>query len=244
MNRITLYLVLMIMCFLCGCAVRYNDPELASASTDDLWVEALASAIADNNEHFRYMTLIDVDFDGIPEVFLYTSGNVSTWTVKGFNYKNGTVTEIDTSFLFTDLVLFLDNDSGEQFWVTRMSNRSGAGFAYITFWCKVDFSGLPLAETEILFGFSEWYVRNGEDLDPAEFYLIGDKSDILTWYGTLTEFAEIERLRDDFLSRYTEIETFQLSKYSGDLLIDYNVGWDKENINEDAIKGFLYTWYD
>jgi len=198
-------------------ALDYKQKILNNEFEKEDWVEAFADLIqyGDIYGHFQEIHLIDVDFDGIPELFLTMSsitGGYRHWISQGFAYKNGMITDIKCS-LPKNLELYRNKETNEILWIADGVDENFVSnpimeFSFEHYWIEADFSDITKTEWSTLFLWKEEYTTvYGVDDSKSEsvFTLIGyfDEDRIISK-------AEIDELKNELFSRYEYIDTIKI----------------------------------
>ena|GEM_PF-2856719 len=198
------------------------------------WVEAFSDLIqyGDINGHFQKIILVDVDFDGIPELFLTMSSitaGYNHWINQGFIYKDGMVTDIKIS-LPINLELYSDRETKELIWMAdgvgeHISSNRIMTFCYNHYWVKADFNNIRTVWSP-LFHWKEEYtaIWDVEDSQSESvFTLLDDFDDERTMSK-----IEIEALQNEVFSKYEHIDTVRVigdaQKFG--LVNWYSDGWE------------------
>lgn len=95
--------------------------EASTSKTDESWIKAYYEYIVNNKSLYDpYLLLIDLNFDGIPELFNISIAEGSQAYRNGITYMNGSVSPIKNDNM--DVSVFvgtMTNAKNEQVWYTR-----------------------------------------------------------------------------------------------------------------------------
>jgi len=198
-------------------ALDFEQKILNGAFQKEDWVDAFANLIENGNipGHFQKIILIDIDFDGIPELFLtmssITSGN-RPWIHQGFAYQDGVVVDIKCS-LPINLELYRDIETNALTWIAdgvdfNLISNPIIEHSYDHYWKKVDFSNVRKAEWSEFFHWREefttiWDVADSQS--ESVFTLIGYFD-----HDRIMSKKEIDELQNDVFSHYELIDTVRV----------------------------------
>ena len=127
-------------------------------ATSDSWRQVYLRELGGRD--WDILVFLDVDFDGIPEVFFYNRGAAgNSWHTVGFSYKNGEIVEMnidhgDIIALGYDASLLRNRQTGVQGWLFSGENSSQAGRYHRWFYDFVDFSNFEQIKIERVFEYS------------------------------------------------------------------------------------------
>ena len=208
------------------------SPEVIAAETASVsWQEVFASVISKDSS--QIVILVDVDFDGIPEMFTAFNGyGPNIYLLNGFKYSGDSYTEIvcDTysefgycvDCLLSEFNLFRNKESGELIWLT-------SGFYRLDFynnkilWNTADFSDLSAVKTELFFGYIMYRTPvdpDGESGDLIEEYALMEQKD--DYVGVIMEWSEIDRMEEELFSEYERVEINEIWIYINNIIIGYD----------------------
>ena len=262
----TIYIFLIFICIIANCISVYENipivapvvntteahadtsaitpgpiDESMSLSENTAWVEAYADFLVQDNP--RYFILLDVDFDGIPELFTYYSGyGTNMWISSIISYsehgieqfKKGLLEEIPAQF-----ELYKDKQTGEIRWMMVMDTFRSGYSRYIFGWDWIDFGDYSDIKTEFFFRWDFEGVETDDEMDGIEvvYYLYKNTDEMME-----VEYEEIEKREQALFSRYERIETQQLYAYMGNYVINEDMDATVENLDRKLIVDFLLQW--
>ena len=193
------------------------------------WAQAFYDELGDDFFHFR-MRLIDVDFDGAPELFFVHWGSASNKAIfDGLAYKNGEVVEIEFDNEFgsipSELSLLRNIHTDEKIWLAygKFSSMAGAQQSFRYYF--VDFLNLPQVRAEQVLV---------HDLDPI---FNEEGNEILGFVHTRrlpngesveTSLAEIGQLREEIFADFEEVGVQIFNRQEGKFVTDYRNGHNRE----------------
>lgn len=105
--------------------------KYSPSKTDESWISAYYDYII-NNPYDPYLLLIDLNFDGVPELFDIFIAEGSQAYQRGITFMNGKVTPINNGkMIVSAFVGTMTNEKGEKVWYTRsypsgLHNATGA----------------------------------------------------------------------------------------------------------------------
>ena len=198
-------------------ALSFEQKIINGEFQKDDWLDTFADLIqyGDIPGHFQKIILIDVDFDGIPELFLtmssITNGN-RHWIDEGFAYKDGMVVDIKCS-LPSNLELYRYNETSELLWIADGVDYNFVSYpiiehSYDYYWIMADFSDISKIEQSKLFHWREeytttWDVENSQS--ESVFTLVGYFDD-----DRIISKVEINELKSEVFSRYEHIDAIKI----------------------------------
>jgi len=229
-------------------ALNFKQKILNGEFQKEDWVEAFADLIQYGNipGHFQEIILIDVDFDGIPELFLTMSSITSGyrhWIHQGFSYKNGMIIDINCS-LPKNLELYRNIETNEILWIADGVDENFVSnpimeFRFDHFWIEADFSDISKTEWSKFFHFKEEYT--------TVFDVANSQSEsIFTLIGYFDEDRimlknEIEEVKNEVFSQYEHIGAIRVigdaQKFN---LISYTM--DGKDFLRDELIAFLRSY--
>jgi hypothetical protein len=191
-----------------------------------------------------YLTLCDIDFDGVPEMFLSSLGTFNLVICLGYSFRNGEAEKIDFSedgAIPAGLALYQNKQTGEKLWLAADTFRDGPGYYY--YWMvSLDFSDIGSVRAETFFHYAEDFrdvPATGEryDGDPVyRYYHDGVEEEL--------PLEEIERLKTEKLAPYEELETRAYSKFVYELLKGDAYDLSPEALDRELFLKFLDCWQD
>ncbi len=210
----------------------FNE-ENKSAINDDKWMDAYADVLINETEKPRHITVIDVNFDGIPELFLSQLGTSNSWIYKGYSYKDGNVLElkIPEEFMPMDFELYKDKNSNKLIWLTNGMFRDGYGY-YDNIWELIDFSDLSNIKKELFFGWNEQYDNENE-----KYFLLGNEDAKIEM-----SLEEIEKKKKEIFSNYELIEVSKQFSFVDEFIIGNDDLLTKENVDKKLLFDFFSKW--
>lgn len=205
-------------------------------TTKSAWMEAYAKAIVSCEQKPRHIILLDVDSDGIPELFLSALGTSNSCIYHGFSYKSDKVVDISIpdEFLPTTIELYRDKKTNEKFWLASGEFREGPGY-YDKMWFKVDLSNLSDVKKDFFFGWTERLSTKSDAKEGDVEYALIDKNENQT---EMSE-KEVENTKNKVFSNYEMIETLDLFSFVDDFINGDETFLTEENMNKDLFYTFL-----
>ncbi|MDR0273187.1 MAG: hypothetical protein LBI27_07725 [Clostridiales bacterium] len=204
------------------------------------WVEAYADFFM--QESFPpYFKLLDVDFDGIPELFFYASGyGANMWLFIILTYSENGMERIDLeSDMPAYFELYSNTQTGETRWMSVMEGFRSSFSHYHNEWEWVDFNDFSEISTEFFFKWEfEGFLINEETDEYEVIYRLYENENEVSE----VESEEIERRRQELFSNYELIETQQYSEYLRNLVFDPYERFIGENLNRELFVEFLLRW--
>jgi|GEM_PF-6006820 len=214
------------------------------------WTYAYANLIENIDErervNFQKFILLDVDFDGIPELFL-TLNSITQgerhWIYRGFTYKNGSIIDIKCNYVPINLELYRHKETGELRWI-----GDGVDYYFIsdeiieheyTYYLReIDFSDISeTVEIDLIVWQEEYTSIWGEENSQSESILT-----LITYFGlnpiNVTSKNEIDYLHKEILLNYEHLDTIRVI---GDAQIFKWVTGDI-NLVRDKLLALLYSY--
>lgn len=216
--------------------------ELAYVLARHSWAEAYFDAL--NTGWFpSLIQLIDIDFDGVPEIFFVHHGAAANMRiVGGLSYQNGKVIDIEFygewGRIPSEFSFLRDRRTDEEFWLAsgRFTRQAGAYESWV--YKFVDFSDLSQVRRHQIFAFNnEWF------LDEDDTYGIGSIHFLHLPNGEVIEvpFEEIEAQREKVFGDFemTEVQVL-LTHYSH--VLDNAVDWQNRTLSRNKLISFFNEW--
>lgn len=178
-----------------------------TGSTEE-WMELYFQAMVKRAAEATHITLIDVDFDEIPELFLSQLGASDSAIYHGYSFKEGALTdvEIPDEFMPTDLELYRHKGTGRTIWLANGMFRSGDTYEYI--WNEVDFKEFSDVRQAMFWGWRE--TLEGEDsLGGATYQILENEK-----YGPAVTREQIDQAESEVFSDYERIDTLTLFSFT------------------------------
>lgn len=210
--------------------------QTITPATGSAWMEAYAKAITDVDSKPRHIRLLDVDFDGVPEIFLSYLGTSNSCIYHGFSFKSGKLFDvlIPEEFLPTTIELYQNKNTNELLWITNGMFRDGYG-CYDYVWYKVDFSDFSDVKKNFFFGWNESQSTKSDAKEGDVVYTLIDANE----NDIETSKQEIENTKSKVFSNYEIIETLDLFSFVNDFMNGDENSLTEENINKDLFYTFL-----
>ena len=209
-------------------------------SENSAWVEAYADLIMQGNFP-PYIMLMDINFDGIPELFFYSSGyGANTWVDIIARYSGHGIEQFSTEEQIpAHFELYKDKKTGETRWMTVMESFRSSFLYYNYEWKWIDFIDLSNVRTEFFFKWDYEVVIIDEETDEYEeiYYLYKNAVEMAE-----VEYSEIEKREQELFSNYAQIETQRLYANISDFVINSSVAVTDENLDYKMIVDFLLQW--
>lgn len=139
------------------------------------WMELYFEVMEDKAAETTHITLIDIDFDRIPELFLSQLGASNSAIFQGYSFKEGIITklQIPDEFMPLELELYKNKKTNERIWIASGMFRDVSSNDYI--WNKVDFGDFSHIRESLFWGWNE--TLNGEGTSSKITYkLMNDKT--------------------------------------------------------------------
>lgn len=176
-------LILCLILAVMGTGCTEKAKTKTSAGADAPWIAAYFAVAEEQEGKARQLQLIDVDFDGIPELFLFK--NESTETTKYidniyqcYSYKNGAVSQISLPehTKWTQLKLCKSKENGKLVWLTDSLYMTGSHGE-----CSkdlVDFSDFSNVKQTALLEWTEEQSKDASGKSQTEYYRMPDKTQV------------------------------------------------------------------
>ena len=235
---------------LSGCAVRTDDSSVSPPS----WAEAYFYALYEHlqlpfefsRNRISGIQLIDLNFDGVPEMLLIEK-DLHNFSVSNIlSYRNGEVIEIDTGFTMPTNFSFARNkETGELTWIAD-EGTGGAKGGWGHMWESFEFADVSIKNRGFLFSYfrvnrfpcCEDYILGGANYTYS-FSLNGED-----WVEASPE--EIEVRRSEVFAEFETIPTQQLRASIFELVYDDTVRFVDEvlpeHINRERLMEFFSRW--
>ena len=253
-------LILLIAVLLTACTAKTGDipaqggqttveSQIATESpaqpAEKSWVDAYIELLSDTERlkapYFfpRWIKLIDVDFCGIPELFILDSFQ-APYIGTGFTYHNGEI--FDMTFSGTDgfalpgiIELCRNRETSDLVWIGFDHHYMRAGAAVYFTWCILDFGALPAVSTMDLWACrAYWQEPQSPDGSLTGFY------DCYTNENGNEDKVTVERMierMNEVIDDYEFIQSWvdligRPEPEDSDLILKIFENW--ENINSDV----------
>lgn len=180
--------------------------ELENTGNKDSWIDAFCQILKEDDKG-THITLADVNFDGIPELFYSQLGTSNTWIDHGYSYSRNGVMElvIPDGFMPMELELYRDKKSNERFWLANGMYRDGATYSYV--WYKTDFRELSDIRETLFFKWSE--TLNGErESCEVTYRLAGEDGST-----DIVSKDEIDKRKEELFSGYERLDGLSLFSF-------------------------------
>lgn len=190
---------------------KNKEIAIGEANNDDSWIDAYYEKIKNISGETTYLQFVDVDFDGIPELFLCHTGTGGSYIHSGYSFKDGSVLDIVTPGLATDLTLYRDRLTKELLWIANGVFKSGGGTSRYYRWHQVDFTDFSDVKQTFFF---EWEQHWNHE-DNLDTYI----SQVMDCHGnaTIVHSNEIPMLIDEQFAAYEQVDVVQLGSSVWDL---------------------------
>jgi len=206
------------------------------------WAEAYFDALGERVKHDPFnlpthILLIDIDFDGVPEMFLSHLGVVNSSIFHGYSYQNGEVINIQIydDFLPPELSLLKHINTCELAWLAEGSFRQGGGVGFDFINEFVDFSDFSNVRREKVFTRYERFMYDGipiYEFIGSEFFPNEDDIKLVTFYdGDST-----------ILDNYEVIEVQYLFSFVSEFLNDGEWQLTPETLDRNKLISFFNEW--
>jgi hypothetical protein len=174
-----------------------STPKQSSTSDkDESWIKAYYDYIVNNESQYDlYLLLIDLNFDGVPELFNIFIADGSQAYQKGITFMNGKVMPIGNDKMKVSVFVgTMKNSKGEKVWYTRyypfaFHNSTGAEIDINNYSCQ-DLNNIT-AEALFQINFANTssddpnassinvsIIKNGKNIDVTS----QDRQSIINWY--------------------------------------------------------------
>ena len=143
-----------------------TSEEIVEVIARHSWAEAYFNALSES--WFPSMILlVDIDFNGIPELFFIHWGSATNmWIDGGFSYQNGEVIDIEFydewGGMPSELSLLQNKRTDEQVWLAQGRFSSNAGIYQYWVYEFIDFSNLSQVQSKQVFAFDSEMILNQE----------------------------------------------------------------------------------
>ena len=235
---------------LSGCAVRTDDSSVSPPS----WAEAYFYALVEYleqpfNDHLileriSSIQLIDLDFDGTPEMILTMSGVNADWVSHIYSYQNGEIVRIGgytERSLQTNFTLVRNRETAAVSWIAYDVFARGKGGEDFM-WSVLDFSDVPNIRSEAFFAYSSENVLEGygDSFRVVDIIYRLRLSNELDYVEMPLE--EIEAKRDEFLANFEMIDSQQLSTSAHQIRKDGETELSAETLDRERLIEFFGRW--
>ena|GEM_PF-6026724 len=214
------------------------ETEIAEPPT---WATAYADVFAEKSEG-TLVNLLDIDFDGVPELLFLQRGMSNDWICSGISYKDVEICDIviagESRPMPVWLELWREKVKREPQWVASGMFKCGPS-SYDHLWYEVDFDDFTKVETQCVFGFNEGADESG--------MVYSVYTDFAQRESVDAPYEEIGLLQAEFMAQYEVIEVQKLSAHVSEF---YNEGIDKgddwlnaEYFDREALMAFFAQWH-
>lgn len=183
---------------------------------DAPWMDAYFEIVKGQADEAVDLKLFDIDFDGIPELFLThrPSSSGRSRIDAGYSYKDGTITDIriPEEAVWSQLRLYEKKENGELVWLAEGNSDLGQK-QYYSSMEEVDFSDFSNVKRTVLLEWTE--DRNGDSTSKVKYTMMPDQ--------TVVTKQQIDEAKKQLLSQYKTRRVFILSAVIDDLMV-YNSG--------------------
>jgi beta-lactamase regulating signal transducer with metallopeptidase domain len=208
------------------------------------WIQAYTELLLDNMRlqemgiNIPYFKLIDVDFNGIPELFITGAYHRSPSTLGLYTYTDGLLTEltlpVDNDWMPWDIVLYRDTRTNEFVWMSFFESWSLAGSDRTFLWYEIDFDDLSSINAQFHFGFrSFWGSQNPDDEDYMSshyFWVLEDDFPYFNNHTVIDSGEDILQMLEDSFSYLETISPPVL--YRQPTIKDEHFEWNETNLME------------
>ena len=223
--------------------IESEEPEeVVGVATEYLWVEAYLDALS-NSDSFpaNSILLVDIDFDGVPEILFVAHGAATNMNIiGGLSYQNGEVVDIEFyegwGGIPTELSLLRNIQTGEKVWLAHGRYSSNAGREQYWVYDFVDFSDFSQVQYRQVLAYGSVFVLDEEDTftGPINFlHLNGEEIEV--------PFEEIEARREEILRGFEVIDVKILSIHSSQVYYNGDT-WQDRTLNRDKMISFFNEW--
>lgn len=115
-------------------------------------------------EEASQIEIVDINFDGVPELFLLRQGVGSSSIYRGCSFKDGQLLDIKIQggTVPSDLLLYREQETGETIWLAGgmfIYGETGRTYEYV--WNQVDFSDLSNVNSSLFYGWRKTIELDG-----------------------------------------------------------------------------------
>lgn len=185
----------------------------------DYWIDAYYYVMENKIFSSEYLYLVDIDFDGVPEMFTTCSDTDGTWINHGFSFKDSNILEIQFAEpIFTSLKLYKDIKTNRLVWIVSGRMKDSNSYHYI--WQQIDFSDFCEVEKSTFFEWREIRKEITDDVSSyysVEYQLIDYDSNVV-----VTTKEEIEAQFEKAFSQYEPMEALTLLTSSIEFINEKN----------------------
>ena len=208
------------------------------------WMEAYYYALS-HYLYFQALLMIDVTFDGIPEILYIATGTRNSWIFSGLSYQNGEIVDIalydEWRTLGTNISLMQNIYTQEIYWLTQSRNISNAGGFQSHTYYFTDFSDLSRIYNQLIFKHSRQYYTFEEDGD-----LQVGLNNTLTFPNDVNidmTFEDFEIFREEFFNDFIQIEVQQKTTHISRIT---NNSFDdaKRTLNREILFSYFMEWLE
>ncbi|MCL2388408.1 MAG: membrane lipoprotein lipid attachment site-containing protein [Defluviitaleaceae bacterium] len=218
-----------------------GDLEITCVESKHSWAEAYFNAL---NDTFPSMILlVDIDFDGVPEILFVAQGSATNmWIDSGLSYQSGRVIDImfydEWGGMPTELSLLRNRLTDEMVWLAHGRFSSGAGVYQSWLYDFVDFSDFSQVQsTQILSYSSEMILSEEGTYGIGSIYSLHLSDD----EAIEVPFEEIEAQRMRILENFEIIDVKILLIHSSQVF-DNDTNWQDRTLNREKLISFFNKW--
>lgn len=250
-----------------------TEPSVSVAPSDTLsetatepWMEAYIELLLEapnwpaEKGYFGLFSLVDINFDGIPELF-FAEGYRVPFMGRGFSYSDNQITEMTFSEAIPPcLKLYQDTYSNEKTWLAGRTEYSSAtkpfgdsGYEKFHEWWSVDFSDLSMIQRDLYLAWSVrkvWYESDaGVYIAKGfRFWLYEDEETLDAWDDDIGDrdsryevtLTELERKQSDYFDRLKPIsEALFRNMYD---FYNSNSEYSRETLNRTVLLQCFNDW--
>jgi len=202
MKKIPL-IMLVLSLILTGCL--FSPKQNNESTWQEAYFELLAERRGDIFLNWHHIILVDLDFDGIPEILFGQTGIRSNRAMShGISYQNGEVVDIQFDFAIPpQLSLYRNTQTGEYVWIAGGAFSSQAGGFWSFHVEEIDFSDFSnVRVTRSLIYDREFITEEGSSRAIASIYSLR----LSDYESVEMPFEEIQVLREEFFDGYEQVE--------------------------------------
>jgi hypothetical protein len=238
---------------LAGCESQVDTPsdyivdtnekeEAVYILTEHSWTDAYFYAL-NKNWPATSILLVDVDFDGVPEIFFVWHGMATNMEIdSGLSYQNGEVVNIEFygewGGIPTEFSLLQSRLTGERVWLVSGRFSSGAGVFQYWVYEFVDFSDFSQVTSNEVLAYDSEMILNEEGT-----FGIGSIYSLHLPDNQVIDvpYEKIEERRRELFDGFEIIDVPILLVHFSRVFDNYN-DWQNKTLNRDKLISVFNEW--
>lgn len=188
-------------------AVRKPDGEA-------LWMDAYFKIVKEQGDKAEKFQLVDIDLDGIPELFLFRKVNdysVVYNIYHGYSYKDGTVSDIriPSEAKWSSLNLYKNRDNGELIWMAEGLDTPEKGRNECSR-DEVDFSDFSNVKQTALLEWAEVRSKDSSGSSQMKYFMLPDNTEVAK--------KELDEAKKELAVKYEDQRALCMSSLTNKLM--------------------------